>query len=370
METVVGLTSATTGSGDSPRAVRIRPRARCATLALVGMLLCIAGCGTDRAYVRFDGPTMGTYYQVTAFCPGQGVEPLNRAVEAVLFAVNTEMSTYDPASELSRFNAAEAEVWFPVSDALVEVVTAAAALAELSHGAFDVTVAPLVNLWGFGPAGTPAAAPTDEAITQALAQTGWEALETQAAPAALRKDRSLTVDLSAIAKGHGVDRVAAGLVALGCADLLVDIGGEVFGQGLGPGGRPWRVGVEVPDPASAGTVQRVLSIDGHAVATSGDYRNFIEYESGRVSHTIDPRTGRPVTHDLASVTVVHASAMWADGLATALNVLGLEEGLALAEAEGLAALFVVRREPAAEAGALTFEERYTSAMQNYLEPPR
>ncbi|MEM8768624.1 MAG: FAD:protein FMN transferase [Pseudomonadota bacterium] len=342
-------------------------------MVLVALLLLAAGCGADRTYTRIDGSTMGTYYQVTAFCPGQSAEPLTRAIEAVLFAVNAEMSTYDPSSELSQFNASAPGNWFPVSAPLLEVVGAGARLGELTGGAFDVTVAPLVDLWGFGPSGATDAPPSAEAIARALEQTGWEALEMQAEPAALRKTAPLTVDLSAIAKGHGVDRVAAALTSLGCMDLLVDIGGEVLGQGQGPRGGPWRVGVEVPDPTSAGAVQRVLSIDGRAVATSGDYRNFIDYgdsEAGRVSHTIDPRTGRPVTHNVASVTVVHESTMLADGLATALNVLGLEEGLALAESQGLAALFVVRLNSPTETGASAFEERYTSAMQNYLEPPR
>src|SRR5690606_31202862 len=169
----------------------------------------------------------------------------------------------------------------------------------------------------------------------------------------------LYVDLSAIAKGHGVDRVVQRLAAEGCDAMLVDVGGEVRGTGPSPAERPWRIGIEVPDPERQGGIQRVINLQEGAVATSGDYRNFVERDGIRYSHTIDPRTGYPVQHGLASVTVLHASAMWADGYATLLNVLGPEEGYAFAREHGLAALFVIRTDGG-------FEERYTPEFEALL----
>jgi thiamine biosynthesis lipoprotein len=168
------------------------------------------------------------------------------------------------------------------------------------------------------------------------------------------------VDLSAIAKGYGVDRVALRLEEAGCTDYLVDVGGEVRARGASPRGDAWRVGIEVPDPERIGGVQRVLALHDLALATSGDYRNFIDLDGGRYSHTIDPRTGRPVSHRLASVTVAHPSAMWADGYATAINVLGPERGIDLAERLGLPVLLLVH----AENG---FQERYTPAFTQLLQ---
>lgn len=314
----------------------------------------LAGCGAEAEFRRYGGDTMGTYYQVTARCPID----VGQQIETTLRQVNDEMSTYLPDSELSRFNSAPPGDWVPVSATLAEVVAAADLLSRESGGAFDVTVGPLVNLWGFGPDGA-GAPPSDAAVADTLAGVGHRHLEVRRDPPALHKTRALYVDLSAIAKGHGVDRVVTRLDEAGCADLLVDIGGEVRGRGSSPSGRPWRIGIEVPDPQQMGSVQRVIELEDAAVATSGDYRNFLEADGRRYSHTIDPRTGYPVEHTLASVSVVHGSAMWADGYATLLNVLGPEQGLAFAERAGLAAMFIERRENG-------FRERYTAAFEGLL----
>ncbi|MEQ8483546.1 MAG: FAD:protein FMN transferase [Pseudomonadales bacterium] len=316
--------------------------------------LWIAGCGGGAEYARYAGSTMGTYYQVTARCP----EDVSAQIEAELAAVNDEMSTYLEDSVLSRFNRAAAEQWHPVPEPMAQVVAAARAISEASGGAFDVTVGPLVNLWGFGPdpkRGVPAAADIDAA----RAQVGHDRLEVSLTPPQLRKRGPLYVDLSAIAKGHGVDRVTERLRRAGCDALLVDVGGEVRGHGPSPSGRSWRIGVEVPDSERQGGIQRVVALRDGALATSGDYRNFFDADGARYSHTIDPRTGHPVSHGLASVTVLHDSAMWADGYATALTVLGPEAGMAFAERHELAVLMVVR-------GASGFEERYTPAFGTSL----
>lgn len=313
-----------------------------------------AGCNQGGEYTRYSGSTMGTYYQVTARCP-LDAGPL---IEATLQAVNAEMSTYLSDSVLSRFNRAPVDEWFAVPAAVAEVVAAGAELSRASEGAFDMTVGPLVNLWGFGPEEA-AGVPSDAAVAAALDRVGHAALEVRHAPPALRKSAERYVDLSAIAKGHGVDRVAVRLQEAGCPDLLVDVGGEVRALGSSPAQRPWRIGVEVPDSRSAGGIQRIVRLADAGLATSGDYRNFIEAGGRRYSHTIDPRTGYPVDHGLASVTVLHESAMWADGYATALSVLGPEAGMAFAAQHGLAALFVIRQESG-------FRERYTEPFQAAL----
>jgi thiamine biosynthesis lipoprotein len=323
----------------------------------------LAGCGGGSGYLQLEGGTMGTYYRVTARCPDVDADRLARAVAAELERVNEQMSTYRPDSELMRFNASEPGRWQTASRELVEVMSAAVTLSRHSSGAFDVTVSPLVDLWGFGPEGRIDSVPVAETIARVLDDVGWEYLEVDAAGHRLRRTRSVEVDLSAIAKGHGVDRVGAVLNRQGCSDYLVDIGGEVKGRGLNPSGHGWRIGVEVPDSNTMGAVQRVVTLTDLAVATSGDYRNFLDLNGHRYSHTLDPRTGYPVDHDLASVTVLHEQAMWADGLATALNVLGPEAGFTLAEEERIPALFLIRHPDG-------FEERYTEAMLNHLDDNR
>ncbi len=324
--------------------------------AVIAACLHLAGCTDLRgAYQHHSGATMGTQYRVTAVCPVDVGAEIARQVEWV----NAEMSTYDPASTLSRFNQSAPGDWFAVSPELAELVAAAEQLSRDSGGAFDVTVGPLVNLWGFGPDGYAGTRPEQAQIDAARDRVGYTYLEVRALPPALRKSVDVYVDLSAIAKGYGVDRVAQRLAQLECTNYLVEIGGELKAHGVNEHGHPWRVGVEVPDPESYGAVQRVLYPGELGVATSGDYRNFVEDEAGRFSHTIDPRTGYPVSHRLASVTVAHASTMWADGYATLLDVLGPDSGFEFAQRHGLPAMFIVRTENG-------FEERYTDQLEPLL----
>ena len=325
-------------------------------LLLIVAAMLAGGCSRAPHY-DFSGPTMGTAFRVQAYC-AEPVANIQSRVEKVLGEVNAQMSTYLEDSELSRFNDAEVGVWVPVSAELAQVVETARMFSEISAGAFDVTVGSLVNLWGFGPGGA-AGLPQPEAIEDARARVGYRHLEVRISPPALRKKAALYVDLSAIAKGHGVDRLAEELMASGCPSYLVDIGGEVRAGSSKPDGRPWRIGVEVPDPEHIGGVQRIVVLDQLAVATSGDYRNFIEQNNKRYSHTIDPRTGGPVTHNLASVTVLARSTTSADALATLLNVLGPDRGFALAEEQDIAALFIIRT----QAG---FEERTSSAFEPFV----
>ncbi len=318
------------------------------------LIAALAGCDGSPEYRRYGGETMGTYYRVTARCPGDVAD----LIEDELASVNDQMSTYLPESTLSRFNSAPPGTWFPVTEQLAEVVSAALVLSRESEGAFDVTVGPLVNLWGFGPEDVDHV-PSPEAVAAARERVGYRSLEVESDPPRLRKNADLYVDLSAIAKGYGVDRVAGRLGEAGCDATLVDIGGEVKGTGSSPADGPWRIGIEVPDPTRQGAVQRVIRLADGAAATSGDYRNFLMEAGQRYSHTVDPRTGYPVQHGLASVTVLHPSAMWADGYATLLTVLGPDEGLEFARRHGLAVMLIVR-------GENGLEERYTDAFESVL----
>lgn len=312
---------------------------------VVPLLLLLVGCDKPAPEpLSLAGPTMGTSYLVklSALPDGVTMAVVRSEVALTLERVNQEMSGWIADSELARFNRDAASDWFPVSAETAKVVTEAGRISTLSGGAFDVTVSPLINLWGFGTTQRNQPEPEQQALEAARAHVGYHKLIVRTSPPAFKKlDPALTLNLAAIAKGYGVDAVAAALDGLGITDYLVEVGGEVYGKGQRPDGRPWQIGIERPTFSSR-TVQRVVSLTGRAMATSGDYRNFRDIGGRRVSHTIDPRTGRPISHRLASVTVIAASCMEADGLATALMVLGPEAGLALADREGIAALLIVR----------------------------
>lgn len=289
-----------------------------------------------------SGPTMGTTWRVTVVHEGREVAPILPMIEAELAQIDQEMSTWRDDSAISEFNRRADTSAFPAPAALVEVVAQANEVSERSGGAFDVTVSPLVDAWGFG-RNKVTSPPTDEQLAALRAQVGWQSLHADRSAGTLRKDKpGLTITLSAIAPGYAADVISDRLVELGFARHLVDVGGEFRARGDGPEG-PWRLGIERPDGSlDDRVVQEVVPLRDAALATSGDYRNYREEAGRRISHTIDPRTGRPIDHKLASVTVIHRTAALADAYATALNVLGPEDGFALAEREDLPALFLVR----------------------------
>jgi thiamine biosynthesis lipoprotein len=335
----------TKGAGLSMRGSSL---VRCPFLTLCFLALFAAACndaGREPVGIQhFTGATMGTRYSIKVVPPPGRAMPggIRQAVEGELERINAWMSAYLADSEISRFNRSEELDWFEVSSETALVVEEALDVSRETEGAFDVTVAPLVNLWSFGPENRPPKAPEPEAIEQTRGKVGYEKLEVRIAPPALRKrDAGIQVDLAAIAKGFGVDRIARVLERHGIENYLVEIGGEIRARGAKQENRPWKVGVEIPERGVAG-IQEVLVLRDRSLATSGDYRNFFVEEGKRYSHTIDPRTGRPVTHELASVTVVAESCMRADALATALMVLGPDEGAAFCEEKGLAALFLIR----------------------------
>lgn len=328
----------------------LSPRRR-ALLQALGAAALVAGCGervapaaANRPLLHFSGDTMGTTYNVrlagTALSAEREAEA-RRAVQGAFDAVVARMSTYDPASELSRFNRHASTAPFALSAELLQVFAVARRVSAETAGAFDVSVAPLVDAWGFGPAKhreVPAAA----TLARLGDDVGYRMLALDHDAGVARKSQpGLAADLSGIAKGYGVDRAAAALEALGHADYMVEAGGEVRTRGRNAANLPWQIAVEQPD-ALPPRPRFITPLSGQSMATSGDYRIYFERDGRRYSHEIDPGTREPVTHRLASVSVVASDCTYADAMATALFVLGPERGHALAAERGLAALFIVR----------------------------
>jgi len=315
-------------------------------LVLASPFISLTACdGTEaRGPNVIRGATMGTTYSVTIPRRSGGIDTgaLESGISGVLEAVNGQMSTYRTDSELSRFNAAAAGVAAPVSADTRRVVSQALKTSRMSGGAFDPTIGPLVDLWGFGPPGARLNAPPQGEIAAAFANVGYQGIEVLGSPPALSKKRpAIHLDLSGIAKGFAVDAVSGLLEEAGVGYYLVEIGGEVRTRGYSPRGDVWRVGIERPDGAMR---RRVVGLDGVGLATSGDYRIFFESDGVRYPHIIDPRTGRPVGHGLASVTVIAKTAMQADALSTALMVMGPKDGFDMARDNAIPAFFIAKSE--------------------------
>lgn len=283
---------------------------------------------------------MGTSWTVRLVLPAGLDEPTIRAtILAALDGVTREMSTWEPDSAISRYNAATPGTWHDLPDGFATVLGCAVRIAEASGGAFDPTIGPAAGLWGFGPLG-PAPRPDAPAVARERGRIGWTRLRRE--NGRLLQPGGIELDLSGIAKGYAVDRVTDDLIASGIASLLVEIGGELRGQGVKPDLSPWWVALERPPDAPASLPETGVALHGLSVATSGDYRRFAGEGLARYSHTIDPRTGAPVDGTVASVSVLHRSCMEADALATALTVLGLEEGMSFATRHDVPALFLER----------------------------
>jgi len=315
----------------------------------------------------FTGPTMGTTYTVKIAGRQVNTDKIKEKVDNLLARINDQMSTYIPSSNLSRFNAHRVTTWEKFPAEALFLIKEAKKISKITQGAFDITVGPLVNLWGFGPIKKENSdeIPSDEDIEKILKTVGYENVKTRNHPPGLRKTQpTLYIDLSAIAKGYAVDQIGSLLYSYGFHNFMVEIGGEVVVKGERAKGFEWRIAIEKPEPgaASGGVkekgVHRVLKLKNKGLATSGDYRNYFVKDGKRYSHTIDPRTGRPITHSLASVTVIDKNCMRADALATALMVLGPEEGFRMAQRLKLAALFIVKSDT--EKG---FEEKQTTVFK-------
>lgn len=289
---------------------------------------------------------MGTSYSVKIVYPNNMSQIPNsrtgKAVDSLLVLINNVMSVHDPESEISRFNDFRSTDWFAVSAELLFVVEKSLQVSEESEGAFDITVSPLIDLWGFGKTGIRQTIPPAETIEKYSQLVGYQYLETRKEPPALRKHiPQLQCNLSAIAKGYGVDRIAAWLDEQEFVNYMVEIGGEITSRGINLQGDPWRIGISEPD--EMGQIHRVVELWDKAIATSGDYRNYFEKDGVRYSHTLDPRTGWPITHKLASVTVIDSSCMMADSYATTIDVLGPEKGYEFARKKSLPVYMLIRK---------------------------
>jgi len=282
----------------------------------------------------FSGKTMGTTYHIKLF-PGPGSVPRNleSKIRGCLDEINRSMSAFLPESEISRFNALkETDTPFPVSGDFYKVLETAAYLHRITGGAWDGTVKPLVDLWGFGAPGARYRPPAPEKIREALKTVGFDHIRLSGNKVLVKKNPGVTLDMASIAKGYGVDRLAALLEDAGIRNFLVEIGGEVYASGQKPGGNPWQIGINAPSPdAPLNRVYKVVPLKDMAFATSGDYRNFFEHQGVRYSHVIDPQTGYPVRNGVVSVSVSAKTCILADGLATALMIMGPEKGLDLVD---------------------------------------
>ena len=300
----------------------------------------LTACERNPQELAFSGAALGTSYHIKVVAAGSlaAGAGLPELVANLLDDLDHKLSTYKPDSELNRFNRHPVAQPFVASDDLYQVLEVADRIYRLSGGAFDPTVRPLVDLWGFGPVDTGDRVPEESEITALLGEIGFDQIELAAGNQVIRR-APVTLDLSAVAKGFIVDRLVAELRARGVDDYMVEIGGEIRVGGRRADGGLWRIAVEAP---AGGGVERVLELSDISVATSGDYRNYFERDGERYSHTIDPRSGRPIRHRLASVTVLAPTAAEADALATALMVMGPGPGFDFAAANELAALLLVK----------------------------
>jgi thiamine biosynthesis lipoprotein len=292
--------------------------------------------------VLLQGPTMGTTYHVKIVASEKQVKEKNLQVQidTLLQSINQKMSTYIPSSELSRFNALKSTEPVQISNELRDVIAESIRLGKMSQGKLDITVGPLVNLWGFGPQYRPEKIPSYEELSATKAITGLDKLKLSGNLLS-KKIPELYVDLSTTAKGYGVDQVAELIEQNGFTNYLVEIGGEMRVKGFKHTGELWHVAIEKPVNGERAVYQIIVPKD-NAVATSGDYRIYFEENGQRFSHIIDPATGEPINHKLVSVTVIEPSCMTADGLATTLMVMGPEKGLAFAAEHNIAALFIIK----------------------------
>lgn len=309
-------------------------------------VLLLAACSPDERLPEYQlsGSTMGTTYSVKLVAPGEYLnkDDLQSRIAETLAAVDKLTSTWRDDSDLSKFNVNPSTDWIDVSSEFCNAIESALAVSRATGGAFDITVGPLVNLWGFGPDGERQEPPDTAALNAVMADVGYEGVEARCdQPAVRKRSGTMYIDLSGWAKGYGVDRLAAVLDDHALKDYLVEIGGELRMRGQNAEGKNWAIAVEMPSTMTRRS-QSVLRLTDTSVATSGDYRNYFEHDGRHYSHTIDARTGRPVTHDLAAVTVISDTAAFADAMATALLVLGPEAGLTLAEDLGVAGYFLVR----------------------------
>jgi thiamine biosynthesis lipoprotein len=294
--------------------------------------------------VLFKGETMGTSYHVTlsSIVSASDSELLQKDIDQLLLDINQSFSTYIKSSEISELNRYTGSEGQTKSKEFISLLDEALRISHITQGAYDITIGPLVNLWGFGPEFKADDVPSSVEITKALEKVGHKNIVINRNTNQVKKlNPDIYLDFSSIAKGYGVDKVAELVESNGFTDYMVEIGGEMRVRGVNPQGNHWRVAVEKPD-ASTRSIYKIINVTNIAIATSGDYRNFFEIGGVKFSHTIDPNTGRPVQHNLASVTVLDKNSMTADAWATAFMVLGSKKGYDLAMENNLAVLFLIQ----------------------------
>ncbi|PXA74454.1 MULTISPECIES: FAD:protein FMN transferase [Vibrio] len=328
-------------------------------LVAFASLIFMAGCEKSVELVHLSGPTMGTTYNIK-YTQQAGIPDsshLQTEIDRLLEQVNDQMSTYRVDSELSRFNQYQGSDPFQVSEQTATVVKEAIRLNSLTLGALDVTVGPLVNLWGFGPEARRDTVPTEQELAERKAKTGIEYLSVSG-DFLSKTLPNLYVDLSTIAKGWGVDVVADFIESQGIENYMVEVGGEMRLKGRNAQGIPWRIAIEKPSVQER-SVQEIIEPGDMAIATSGDYRNYFERDGMRYSHIINPKTGYPIDNKVVSVTVLDKSSMTADGLSTGLMVLGEEKAMAVAELNQIPVFMIIKTDDG-------FREVASSAFQPYL----
>ena len=326
-------------------------------LVAVGTGIGVMGVRSHENVLRLSGQAMGTTYSIIAVDP-QGLVaevPLQALVDRALAAADATLSNWNMGSELAQVNALAAGETFVPSTDLRDVLKSSLEIHSATDGRFDVAMGDLINLWGFGTTGGRRDRPSAYEVDALLAQARTPAFELDASGTLIRGASESTLFVPSIGKGAGVDIIAKSLRDLGLENFMVEIGGDLITAGLNPDGEKWQIGIERPD-ASTRQVEQILGISGFAMATAGDYRNYFEVDGQRYSHIIDPSNGTPITHTTASVTVFTDSAMEADAWSTGLLVMGLQEGLALANAQSIPALFIER-------GAAGYELHGSAAFQ-------
>lgn len=309
------------------------------------LVLLLTGCNqnaTDKI-ISVSGLTMGTTYniQVVQDKNSPKEQALEKEIQIILDSLEMLMSTWRNDSEISTINQMPEGQWIKVSSDTFYVIELAQALSKQSKGAFDITLDPLIELWGFGARQTGDVIPDEKSIKQALSRTGYQNIMIDNVNTRIKKKIPLRINLSAIAKGYAVDKVAEYIEKKGNLAYMVEIGGEIRAKGKKSDGLDWRIAIEAP-VAQTRIVHRIISISDKAIATSGDYRNYFEVNGQRYSHTIDPVTGKPITHDLVSVTVLSETAARADALATTLMVMGADAGFDFCEKNAISAYFIYR----------------------------
>ena len=312
--------------------------ASCCWLVILASLS-IVGCSSKPEIIEISGSKMGTTYHITVIADQLPPSDIEQQIDQLLSKVDHSMSTYKKDSEISRFNRLTVGQQLEISQEFADVLQISREIWQLSEGAFDPTLGPLVDLWGFGPKTTGDLIPSDQAITAALKNTGFDGVVLKGLT--LIKNKPVALDLSAVAKGYAVDLVSNYLEMNALPDYLVEVGGEIRVSGFNSEGTPWRVAIEQPQLLAS--VNKIVGLTDMSIATSGDYRNYFERDGIRYSHTINPKTGKPITHNLASVTVLIDSCAEADAWATAFSVLGPEQSVELAEKLDLAMYMLVRQ---------------------------